>query len=315
MKLKLFTKNGIEYIDINSSIMGGHADHWQAVCQNPAERVPAWLHDMLDVAVMPKGMHETHDTLPKDIMLLATEHLMHPCQVLTLDAEQNPSALLNTFPTVDSPYGVNCTIERIAQNPKTLEAVLRLKTDDDITLFAYDALYAINKEVYAGGTTYAAALSGIAHSVSIVEAGDSTLTLTDEDAIKHHRALNDILAQHDGKLPANFQELIAAWQPDNDEALEPVTLNLASMCAYLFGDTFGQEDEAWVQGEVLGLQKVTILGESLQVLDVAVLKEEDAQPIVVRMVSHTQNTPKELQVGDFIRSNLWLQVKIYAKKS
>ncbi len=39
------------------------------------------------------------------------------------------------------------------------------------------------------------------------------LVVDDPASIKHHRALNDILAANNGIAPANLQEQIDAWEP------------------------------------------------------------------------------------------------------
>jgi hypothetical protein len=36
------------------------------------------------------------------------------------------------------------------------------------------------------------------------------------------------------------------------EDQEPVTVDFSKMVAYLYGETLGQEDEAWFQGNIVG---------------------------------------------------------------
>jgi hypothetical protein len=62
---------------------------------------------------------------------------------------------------------------------------------------------------------------------------------------EHQCALNAILAEHNGVAPENLQELINDWQPQTPEDHEPVTVDFSKMVAYLYGETLGQEDEAW----------------------------------------------------------------------
>lgn len=304
-------KNGIELITVSAEDIGTHAEHWEALTPQPEVDVANWLGDMLDSAILPAGLHQAGEHLPTTHMLLATQDDVHPCQIITLNAAQKPEQLLTTFPSVNSPYHVTASIERMIVNPEHKAAVLRLKLVDETVLYAFDAFYAVNADKYTADQHYTAYLSGIAHQVEKITA-DETMTVTDPEAIRHHRALNAILAEHDGHTPDDLQERLAAWQPTSDTDTLPVTLDMSTMCAYLYGEQIGQEDEAWCQGEVLGLQNVTILSQPLYLLDIAVLREENTQPVVVRVTAHHNHTPENLQVGDFIRTNVWLQVKIHA---
>ena len=93
--------------------------------------------------------------------------------------------------------------------------------------------------------------------------------------------------------------------------MAPIEINLGHMCAYLFGDTLGQEDEAWCQGQVLGKQETIFNGKSIILFDVVVLREQDADPFVVRIgAAHTQQN-NAISVNDYIQANIWLQAAIY----
>lgn len=311
--LQIFERNGIEIYQIDTDIMGTHALHWEALFADPENEVPTWLGAMIDDAIIPIGFAEnaSTDDMP-DKLLIANDTDVHLCQVFMLDEQQKPSGILTAFPCVNSPYTVVAKIERIMENTETCEAVLRLAMPDGTTLYAFDTLYAINQPSYEADVWYEAELSGVCHGIEHFTE-DETLTITDPEAIRHHRALNDVLAANEGNVPDDLQEQLAKWQPKDEIDTQPVTLNLGKMCAYLFGEHTGQEDEAWCQAEVLGLQNVTIFGKSLYLLDIAVLREENTQAVVVRAVSTVENAPKGLQVGDFIRTNVWIQVKICAK--
>jgi hypothetical protein len=41
-------------------------------------------------------------------------------------------------------------------------------------------------------------------------------------------------------------------EPKTPEDKEPVTVDFSKMVAYLYGETMGQEDEAWFQGNIVG---------------------------------------------------------------
>ena len=134
----------------------------------------------------------------------------------------------------------------------------------------------------------------------------------DPEAIRYHRAFNAIMAQHNGKPPADLQAQIAAWQPAPDELpLAPVHINVGDMCAYLFGDTIGQQDEAWCQGQVIGKSATTFDGQAFVLLDVVILRESLDKPVVIRLAVHQKDVDDSIQVNDYIQANIWLQGTIY----
>jgi hypothetical protein len=133
----------------------------------------------------------------------------------------------------------------------------------------------------------------------------------DQESIRYHRAFNDIVAANDGQIPDDLQAQINDWKPETDAQMAPVEINLGHMCAYLFGDTLGQEDEAWCQGQVLGKQDTVFNDKSIILFDVVVLREQDADPFVMRIGA--LNTPEtaSIQVNDYVQANVWLQAAIY----
>ena len=137
------------------------------------------------------------------------------------------------------------------------------------------------------------------------------VVIEDQEAIRYHRAFNDIVAANDGQVPEDLQEQIKNWQPETDAQMAPVEINLGHMCAYLFGDTLGQEDEAWCQGQVLGKQETSFNGQPIILFDVVVLREQDADPFVVRLGARKDDATQKIEVNDYIQANIWLQAAIY----
>ncbi len=117
-------------------------------------------------------------------------------------------------------------------------------------VYAFDNLYSVNSAHYDKAQNYAVQLNAWAYQLEAV-AEQEQLVVDDPASIKHHRALNDILAQHNGVAPENLQDLLDAWEPQSEDDKAPVTVNFSKMVAYLYGETLGQEDEAWFQGSVV----------------------------------------------------------------
>lgn len=117
-------------------------------------------------------------------------------------------------------------------------------------------------------------------------------------------------------MPDDIDEQIKTWTPkDGDEntLLTPVEINFGESCIYLFGDTFGQEDEAWCQGQVLGISCTEFFGIPITLFDVAILREPNAEAFVVRIAAVSNEQNRQIQVQDYIQANIWLQVAIYAE--
>ena len=136
--------------------------------------------------------------------------------------------------------------------------------------------------------------------------------MDDPASIKHHRALNEILAEHNGIAPENLQELINDWQPKTPEDHEPVTVDFSKMVAYLYGETLGQEDEAWFQGNIVGKSNIQFMQQEYTLYDVTLVLEDTLPATLIRIA--TQNDLyKNFNIGQYIRGNLWIQTNIYAK--
>ena len=301
-----------EQIQLSTAQTGSHGAHWQALSPNAAEDVPQWLQQAVDQSSLPRGLRPTDHALPTENWLLQSNHPhIHIQQIIAVSGEQ-PIKLRTAYPAIHSPYWQDVQIQRVAVCAETLEAVLHVDTADGTRIHAFDTLYAVNSDYYQSGQSYRASFGALAYQLEKVSA-DETLLVDDPAAIRHHRALNAVLAQHNGIAPDDLQAQIDAWQPTSVDDEAPVNLDLSKMAAYLFGEQLGQEDEAWFQGEILGAQQTDFFGQTIYLYDVAMLKEANALPLVVRIAcSATALGTKTLQVGDYIRGNIWMQVTIYA---
>lgn len=329
-------------IPINSEQYAGHAQHWGILTdavdrslsdssvnlpnntpathtqtsktknqKNISAQVSDWLQAMIDTATLPLGLN-TQAPNPKTspYLLISGNQPVHVNQILKLN-NGKPTDLVNAFPCVNSPYGLQCHIEHIIINDSQLDAILCLRADDTI-IYAHDQLHAINADLYRKDISYFVNLSAWAYHITVSKQ-DEVIIVDDPKAIHYHRAFNDIVANHGGQTPNNIDELIRQWQPDdNTDTLAPIEINLGHMCAYLFGDTLGQEDEAWCQGQVLGKQDSAFFDITVTLFDVVILREPDSQPFVVRMATPKTAKTDAIAVHDYIQANIWLQAAIYA---
>ncbi|TXD98297.1 hypothetical protein ES754_05060 [Psychrobacter frigidicola] len=286
----------------------GHADHWRILTDDMSHDVPQWLQQMIEKAAMPKGLNGNVSSKDNRI-LLSEDQPCHINQVLAMK-DGKPECFINAYPCVNGPYGLNCRIERVIVNENTHDAVLRLRTTDGSIIYAFDQLYTANQHLYQQNTPYFVNFSAWAHEITNSEQNE-VIMVEDVEAIRYHRAFNDIVAANDGKVPNDLQEQIKDWQPTTKEQMEPVEINLGDMCAYLFGDTLGQEDEAWCQGQVLGKQETLFNGKPIILFDVVILREQDTTPFVVRMGAMSTAGTKAIQVNDYVQANIWLQAAIY----
>lgn len=298
-------------VNLTQEQTAGHGDHWRILSNDVSEQVPEWLSQSIDTAAMPTGLNEQQNTDTQPYLLLSDNQPCHINQVLAMQ-NGKPQQFVNAYPCVNSPYGLNCKIERIITNEQTQDAVLRLVSADGSVIYAFDQLYSVNHDQYQQNKHYYVNFSAWAYEIQL-SAQDEVVRVEDPDAIRYHRAFNDIVAANNGVPPEDIAEQIKAWQPDSDEHLAPVEINLGHMCAYLFGDTLGQEDEAWCQGQVLGLQTTTFFGQEITLMDVAILREPDADPFVVRVAAPTITIKDKIAVHDYIQANIWLQAAIYSE--
>ncbi|HAO60325.1 MAG TPA: hypothetical protein DCQ89_08510 [Psychrobacter sp.] len=296
-------------ITLTDEQTAGHGDHWRILTDNIENDVPNWLQNSIDDATIGAGLNPalTKDSLPH--LLLSCNEMCHINQVLAMK-DGKPQNFINAFPCVNSPYGLVCKIDRIIANPSTKDAVLRLISEDGSVIYAFDQMYTVNQPLYRQGQQYFVNFSAWAYAIEPSNK-DEVILVEDPEAIRYHRAYNDIVAKNNGVIPADLDKQIDQWQADTDEELAPVEINLGNMCAYLFGETLGQEDEAWCQGQVLGKQQQTLYDRQLTVFDVAILREPDADPFVVRVATPTTESVQKIEVNDYIQANIWLQAAIY----
>lgn len=286
-----------------------HGDHWAILTDDIANTVPIWLQKMLDTATLPIGL--APNTTSNHRLLIGNDNPCHIKQILSIE-NGRPTAFINAFPCVQSPYGVHCQVERIIRCDKTADAILRLTTKDSTIIYAFDQLYSINHQVYEAHQSYYANFSAWAYAIEPSNQ-EEVILVEDQKAIRYHRAFNDIVSANGGQVPDDIDDKIRAWQPsDPTVPLAPVEINLGHSCIYLFGETFGQEDEAWCQGQVLGISHTDFFDKAITLFDVVVLREPDSQPLVVRIATPTTANTQAIQVNDYIQANIWLQVAIYA---
>lgn len=286
----------------------GHGDHWALVGAD-SETLQAWLNASLERATVPEGLSSCK--VCDEFLVIGENTTCHIKQVFALQ-DGKPIGLVNVFPAINSPYGLECRIDGIVKCDESQDAILRLSTKDGTTIYAFDQLYAINHCHYEAGRSYYVNFAAWAYNIE-PSRQDETILVDDPKAIRYHRAFNDIVLQNNGQVPADIEAQIKAWKPDNDDPLAPVEINLGHSCIYLFGETFGQEDEAWCQGQVLGISHTEFFGVPITLFDVAILREPNAEAFVVRVAAVSNEQNSQIQVQDYIQANIWLQVAIYAE--
>lgn len=305
-------QNRPEVITIDDQNFGSHVEHWNLLTDEPCTEVPKWLGLALDAPVMPMGLCQAESDMDQASWLIQGPHKA-PVQMTQVVAVANnkPQSVKTAFPSFESPYKVPASIERIICNTSNSQAVLRLNLGSNTIVYAFDTLYSVNREHYEKDQSYQAQLNAWAYELDVVSDHEQ-LVVDDPASIKHHRALNDILAAHDGVAPPNLQEQIEAWEPKSDDDKEPVTVDFSKMVAYLYGENMGQEDEAWFQGNIVGKTSMQFMNQDYTLYDVALIHDEDQAATLIRIA--TKNAAYEkFQIGQFIRGNLWIQVNIYTK--
>ena len=191
------------------------------------------------------------------------------------------------------------------------QAVLQLNVGAGVA-YAFDNLYSVNHLQYDKEQTYSVQFNGWAYELEAVSDHEQ-IVVDDPASIKHHRALNDILAENGGVAPENLQELLDAWEPKNDDDKEPVTVDFSKMVAYLYGETMGQEDEAWFQSKIVGKTSMNFMDNEYTLYDVTLFLEEN-QPAVLARIATKNQAYRNFEIGQYIRGNIWLQANIFNKK-
>ncbi|ATU44837.1 hypothetical protein CS557_04820 [Acinetobacter junii] len=305
-------QNSPEIITIQDENFGNHAEHWNLLTDNPASDVPKWLGLALDTPVMPMGLCTEEHEMDQSFWLIQgpSDQSIAINQIIAVE-DQKPRALKTAFPSFQSPYKYDAQIERIITCKSATQAVLRLNLNKSTTIYAFDNLFSVNRCKYDKDETYQVQFNAWAYELEAVSE-DEKIIVDDPASIKHHRALNAILAEHNGITPENLQELINAWEPKTPEDQEPVTVDFSKMVAYLFGETLGQEDEAWFQGNIVGKTSMQFMQDEYTLYDVTLVLEDTLPAILIRIATKN-DLYKNFNIGQYIRGNLWIQANIYAK--
>ena len=302
-------QNRPEMITIEDQNFGSHVEHWNLLTENPSDDVPKWLGLALDAPVMPMGLCTQECDMDASSWLIQGPKQSNVLINQVIEVEDNrPKKVKTAFPSFSSPYKVLAHVERIIRCTTNTQAVLRLNLGNNNIVYAFDSLYSVNHHCYSAQHQYIAELNAWAYELEAVGEHEQ-LVVDDPASIKHHRALNDILAANDGVAPANLQEQINAWQPKSDEDKEPVTVDFSKMVAYLYGETLGQEDEAWFQGQVVGKTSMQFMLQDYTLYDVTLLREDNSEATLIRIATRDPQY-SHFNVGQYIRGNLWLQVTI-----
>lgn len=303
--------NRPEMITIEDQIFGSHVEHWSLLTDNPTQDVPKWLGQALDAPVMPMGLCEQESDMSQDIWLIQgpEQAEIQISQVIAVESGK-PKSVKTAFPIFESPYTTNATIDRIITCKSNTQAVLCLNLSANSTVYAFDRLYAVNYDQYQKNKNYKVQFNAWAYELEKVSDHEQ-IVVDDPASIKHHRALNDILSENEGIAPSNLQALIDAWEPKSEDDKEPVTVDFSKMVAYLYGETLGQEDEAWFQGKVVGKTQMQFMQNDYTLYDVTLILEED-QPATLIRVATQNDSYKHFEIGQYIRGNIWIQANVYA---
>nr|WP_174505521.1 hypothetical protein [Acinetobacter sp. Marseille-Q1620] len=307
-------QNRPEIITIEDQTFGSHVEHWSLLTENPTSEVPKWLGLALDAPVMPMGLCEKECDMDVSVWLIQgpNQASVQLCQVIEVK-DNKPKAVKTAFPSFESPYTFNAEIDRIITCKSNTQAVLRLQLGQNSVIYAFDSLYSVNHDQYKKDQQYKVQLNAWAYELEKVSDHEQII-VDDPASIKHHRALNDILAEHGGIAPANLQELIDAWEPKTEDDKAPVTVDFSKMVAYLYGETVGQEDEAWFQGKIVGKTQMQFMNQDYTLYDVTLILEENQPAILIRVATRDDNY-KNFEIGQYIRGNIWIQANIHAKQA
>ncbi|MEB3753466.1 hypothetical protein [Acinetobacter sp. MD2(2019)] len=305
--------NRPEVVTIDDTHFGSHIEHWSLLTEEPSQNVPTWLGLALDAPIMPMGLCTTEEEMANDAWLIQgpSNATIQFTQVVAVE-DNRPKAVQIAFPSFENPYATTAQVERIIQNQSKTQAVLRLNVGQNATVYAFDTLYCVNHPHYEVQQNYQVHLNAWAYQLEIVNEHEH-IVVDDPASIKHHRALNEILSEHNGIAPPNLQELIDAWQPKTEDDKAPVTVDFSQMVAYLYGENLGQEDEAWFQGKIVGKSSTQAMDSEYTLYDVTLLLEEHQEATLVRIATKDA-VYKNFEIGQYIRGNLWIQATIYAKR-
>lgn len=303
-------QNNLEIMTIDDENFGSHVEHWNLLTDDPSTDVPKWLSLALDAPVMPMGLCQNEMQMDQETWLIQgpQDSAIQFSQIIAVE-KNKPKAVKTAFPNFNSPYKYQATIERIITCKSNSQAVLRLNLGHNTIVYAFDALYSVNRTRYQENQTYFARFSAFAYELKAVSEHEQ-LVVDDPASIKHHRALNAILAANNGVAPSNLQEQIDAWQPQTEDDKAPVTVDFSQMVAYLYGEKIGQEDEAWFQGKIVGKLAFEFMQQSYIHYDVTLFLEEN-KPAILARITTKNPLHHDFEIGQYIRGNIWLQTSIY----
>ena len=307
-------QNRPEIITIEDQNFGSHVEHWSLLTDAPTTEVPKWLGLALDNPIMPMGICEKESDMDESVWLIQgpSDSSIQLSQIIGVE-NNKPKAVKTAFPIFPSPYTLEAKVERIITCKSNTQAVLQLRVNPNSVVYAFDSLYAVNHGQYDKNQTYKIQLNAWAYELEKVSDHEQ-IVVDDPASIKHHRALNEILSENNGVAPENLQQLIDAWEPKTEADKEPVTVDFSKMVAYLYGETMGQEDEAWFQGKVVGKTETTFKNQTYTLYDVTLILDEN-QPATLIRIATKDNLYKNFQIGQYIRGNIWIQANIYAKNT
>jgi len=303
-------QNCPEIIKIHDDSFGSHVEHWSLLTDEPTTEVPKWLGQALDAPVMPMGLCHSETDMDESSWLIqgpkGSPILLS--QVIAVE-DNKPKSVKTAFPCFNSPFKTEAKIDRIISCESNTQAVLCLNLGNNTTVYAFDSLYSVNHAHYKKDHTYSVRLYGWAYHLELVSDHEQ-LVVDDPASIKHHRALNAILAENNGIAPTNLQEQIDAWEPQCDDDKAPVTVDFSKMVAYLYGEKIGQEDEAWCQSKIVGKSTFEFKDHTYTFYDITLFAEED-QPAILARIATKEDQFKDFQIGQYIRGNIWLQTNIF----
>ena len=305
-------QNRPEMITIEDQNFGSHIEHWNLLTENPTTEVPKWLGLALDAPIMPMGLCRDECDMDDSVWLIQgpSKEQVQLCQVIAVE-NNKPKAVKTAFPSFESPYKVKASIERIISCKSNTQAVLQLNLGENSVVYAFDSLYSVNHDQYQKDQSYLVQLNAWAYELEAVSEHEQ-LVVDDPASIKHHRALNDILAANNGIAPANLQEQIDAWEPKCEDDKAPVTVDFSKMVAYLYGEKMGQEDEAWFQGNIVGKTSLQFMGQEYTLYDVTLIHDENQEATLIRIATKDEQY-KQFNIGQYIRGNIWVQVSIHTQ--
>lgn len=305
-------QNRPETILIEDQNFGSHIEHWTLLTSQASTEVPKWLGLSLDSPISPMGLCRKECEMNEDLWLIQGPAGMdiQVNQVIAVES-QKPKAVKTAFPSFTSPYALNAQVTRIIRCQSNTQAVLQLQLNDQSTVYAFDTLYSVNQAHYKKDQNYQVQLNAWAYQLEKVADHDQII-VDDPASIKHHRALNQILAENDGVAPPNLQEQIDAWQAKTPEDEEPVTVDFSKMVAYLYGETMGQEDEAWFQGKIVGKSHTEFMQQKYILYDVTLILDENHPATLIRIATQ-QSDQHDFEINQYIRGNIWIQAHLFAE--